>query len=358
MIPIQSIDIKNFQSHKHTHLEFEEGVNALEGMSDSGKSGVVRAIIWIAFNEPLGTDFQSIWGGDTEVTLTLYDNRVIKRVKTEKGKNVYKIGRKEGKKTVWVEVFESFGTSIPIEVTDILNISKINVHQQHDLPYLLSERPLEVAKTLNEVANLDDIDTAYSKINLEERRKKVDLGVLRGEVKRITDQIENFAYLPEFENQVEKIEGKTRRKENIELRLRELGNILNKIDNLELEIGEKLKTLGAEDSLIELEEKYDYLQNLDQDKVLLERVLRYIRENLDQQKEYDRILLAETAVEKMKDKLFEYKVVKNHMSTLRSTLDSIYGKDPSDLEVQIKKMEKEFKEIFHDICPLCKQEVR
>ncbi|MCK9524299.1 MAG: AAA family ATPase, partial [Limnochordia bacterium] len=38
---IEKLTLKNFQSHKHSELEFAPGLNAIIGQSDSGKSALL-----------------------------------------------------------------------------------------------------------------------------------------------------------------------------------------------------------------------------------------------------------------------------------------------------------------------------
>ena len=48
---IKSVEFQNFQSHKKTILEFVPGVNIIVGLSDAGKSAVMRAIKWCLKNQ-------------------------------------------------------------------------------------------------------------------------------------------------------------------------------------------------------------------------------------------------------------------------------------------------------------------
>lgn len=48
--------IQNFQAHKDTTIEFDR-ITTIVGPSDIGKSAVLRALKWVAKNEPNGTSF-------------------------------------------------------------------------------------------------------------------------------------------------------------------------------------------------------------------------------------------------------------------------------------------------------------
>ena len=66
---IQSLALKNFQSHKDTLIKFDPGVNVIVGSTDSGKSAIIRALRWLVWNRPIGDKMRSNWGGETEVII-------------------------------------------------------------------------------------------------------------------------------------------------------------------------------------------------------------------------------------------------------------------------------------------------
>ena len=41
---LKTVILENFQSHKHTSIEFNEGLNVILGPSDSGKSAIIREL--------------------------------------------------------------------------------------------------------------------------------------------------------------------------------------------------------------------------------------------------------------------------------------------------------------------------
>ena len=77
---IKQVTIKNFQSHKKTVLNLHNGVNAIIGKSDCGKSAILRALGWCIRNRSEDRGFRSSWGGKTDVELTFTDGKEISRV--------------------------------------------------------------------------------------------------------------------------------------------------------------------------------------------------------------------------------------------------------------------------------------
>ena len=105
---IRSLTVRNFQSHKDTTIEFHPGFNAIVGSSDKGKSVLLRAIAWVAYNRPRGEDFRSSWSerNPTVVEIEMDDGNTIARVRTSTRK-LYLLNGEE---------LRSFRADVPDEV--------------------------------------------------------------------------------------------------------------------------------------------------------------------------------------------------------------------------------------------------
>ena len=57
MISITKLTLENFQSHKYTVINFDEGLNSIVGATDSGKTAIFRALKWALYNDPSGDYF-------------------------------------------------------------------------------------------------------------------------------------------------------------------------------------------------------------------------------------------------------------------------------------------------------------
>ena len=71
---IKTLEIKNFQSHAHTIINFDEGINIVQGTSNAGKSAINRAIVWALGNKPRGDFFIKKGTSCASVKITFYDN--------------------------------------------------------------------------------------------------------------------------------------------------------------------------------------------------------------------------------------------------------------------------------------------
>lgn len=165
---IRKINIKNIQSHKDTTLEFSPGINAIVGSSNNGKSAILRALYWLRYNRPLGTDtLLSHWAFDKkgnqigEMSVTVEnDNGTVKRART-KTENRYVVNDHE---------LNVVKTDVPEEVERLLKLSDTNIQKQQDAPFLLSLSGGQVAQYFNKTVRLDVIDKVLS--NAESKRRK------------------------------------------------------------------------------------------------------------------------------------------------------------------------------------------
>jgi|GEM_PF-1939179 len=201
---IDGLEIENFQSHKKSSLTFHKGVNVIVGDSDSGKSGIMRSLLWGITNKPSGGGFVSHWAKNEKghqnkpCSSKIYkDNRELVRIR-EKTSNQYKL---EG-----VESFGAMRGDIPEQVAEFLNMSDVNIQHQHDRPFLLFETSGEVARVLNRVVKLDVIDKALSGIDGKKRTNKRELDVLEDAITDLNTEIAKFEKLPAFEELLIKYE--------------------------------------------------------------------------------------------------------------------------------------------------------
>lgn len=195
---ITKIEIKNFQSHKNTVLEFDKGVNVICGESDNGKSAVIRAIRWVVENQPQGTEkINSNWNEDFKEPLSvkLYTEKgYVERIRDKKrnGYNICKNGENE-------IVLDAIGKGVPKEVTDFLNVSDVNFQFQLDPPYLLTKSAGEASKYLNEIVHLDSIDKIMSIADSDKRQLSSEQKIVEADIKKLEEELKNTEWIDEAE---------------------------------------------------------------------------------------------------------------------------------------------------------------
>lgn len=193
---IKSLELKNFQSHKETRLDFHPGVNVIIGSSRSGKTGVLRALNWNRYNKPAGLAFNSYWNRDKKKqpiephsSVVLFEDVSINRNRTATS-NGYDC---DGKK------YEALGQAVPEDVETFWNMSEVNIQKQFDTPFLLSESAAEVARFFNKTIHLDKIDTVLSKA--ETGRRKINSSILENTKlqESLTSEIEAMNWIDDVE---------------------------------------------------------------------------------------------------------------------------------------------------------------
>lgn len=170
---IKSLELKNFQSHKDTKLDFHPGVNVIIGSSRSGKTAVLRALNWNRYNKPAGLALNSYWNRDkkkqpieSHSSMVLFDDVSVSRNRSSEF-NGYTSGDKR---------YEALGQGIPEDVEMLWNMSEVNIQKQFDTPFLISESAAEVARFFNKTIHLDKIDVVLS--NAESKRRKLNSSIL------------------------------------------------------------------------------------------------------------------------------------------------------------------------------------
>lgn len=222
---IESIKICGFQSHKRSIIHLSPGVSVILGKSDCGKSALLRAIRFVVYNKPAGDSFRNWSGSNTEVELTFSDGNVIKRTKTN-SENSYTINDEKPLK--------AFGQGVPDEVQKILNMSYVNLQQQLDSHFLLSETSGEVAAHFNRVANISVIDKSVGKAKREITKTKQSIEHREADLVEKQEQLVGYKDLDSIEKQVKylsNLDGQKRKIDGDVVALNMWVNRVNKIDN-------------------------------------------------------------------------------------------------------------------------------
>jgi exonuclease SbcC len=170
---IKSIELKNFQSHKNTKLDFHPGVNVIVGSSRSGKTAILRALNWNRYNKPAGLAFNSYWNRDKKKQpIDAFSSTVeFEDVSIDRNRSSEFNGYIGGDKR-----YEALGQGIPEDVETLWNMSEVNIQKQFDTPFLISESAAEVARFFNKTIHLDKIDVVLS--NAESKRRKLNSSIL------------------------------------------------------------------------------------------------------------------------------------------------------------------------------------
>lgn len=257
---IKKVILENFQSHKYSELEFDNSLNVIVGPSDQGKSAIIRGIKWALFNEPSGDYFIREGENECSVTIIFNDKTKIKRYRS-KSKNLYYLYDANGKETI----FEGFGTKVPDKIIESINIKEIyldgkqsasvNISDQLDGPFLLSEKTAIRANAIGRLVGVHYVDEAVSdtlkdirNLNLIKKNTLEQLNVNREELKK-------YDYLDELGNTINRLEYMANSIKEGEIKVERLILLSSRLDKLINDITETQNVLKQLD-------KIDYIDDI------------------------------------------------------------------------------------------------
>ncbi len=355
---IKSITLENFQSHEKTTIDFSEGVNAIIGLSDSGKTAILRAIRWVMINKPSGEEFRSYWGGDTIASLK-FDNEIKVTRGRSNSDNYYMLDLPGNVKNAHQE-FRAFGQDMPDEIKKVIDISDVNMAAQMDAPFLISSNPGEVAQTLNRIVNLDVIDRAVSSVRKE--KMEADRMVRQCEETHVDlhVQLEGFNYLEQMESDVVVLEMLTSSKEKKASSLATLKQVISQIKNLDDELHDCYRLLKAEKSVALLYAHQEYVEKKKVDQRALLDMTTTIRRNQQTITQFHKYEKAQKIVDQLLSSVEDAGRLCTTVDTLNNLIwdvrETIKKKD--NWVGEYERVKEEFDKIFPDTCPLCGQEVK
>lgn len=172
---IAKVILENFQAHEHTEVEFDDGLNIIVGESNNGKTSILRGIMWVIDNQPLGTDFIMTGKDECKVTVCYDDGTSITRGRTLKDTGYYDVYYKDENGILQHANYRGFTNAVPVEIANIhqmpkVNITKdiethLNVLSQLDGPFLLTESPLVKASAIGRITGTHVVDDAIKESN-------------------------------------------------------------------------------------------------------------------------------------------------------------------------------------------------
>jgi len=212
--PIRKLIIENFQSHQKTTITpaLDGQLTVITGPSDAGKTVVLRALRWLLFNEPQGSDFIRVGASFARVAIELESGHIVIRERT-KATNRYKIIAPD---TTEPQVFEGFGSSVPLEVQELTGVRPVkigdlelnlNLAEQLDGPFLGKNISAGArAKVLGKLAGTEEIDYAAKQLGTDLYRRGQDEKRLAEELAQLEEKIREFDWLPGMAAEIEQLE--------------------------------------------------------------------------------------------------------------------------------------------------------
>lgn len=244
---IQEVTIEGFQSHVQSTFSLSPGLTVITGPSDAGKTAIIRALRWFAFNEPTGEAFlHTIRNPDgsikeaaeqARVAVTFDDGTIITKTR-RKGKTTY---THSGYPTPWEKA------EVPPEIKETLGLVKqeygdfetcLNFAFQLDAPFLLSETASVGAKVLGKIAGTEVVDLAISEVNKKTHQTRNEISYEDKQIGEIDVQLTEYLELDDTDKTLTAVEAAFKQLKDDQTRRSELIALLNAYEaNTDRQIG-------------------------------------------------------------------------------------------------------------------------
>lgn len=232
---ITKVELKNFQKHKHLEVDFVNGVNAILGSSNAGKTSILRAINWALYDTPKGNSFITTGKSSCSVKLYLSNGYIIERSRSRTGGSgtyaLYDL------KTDNKVDFKGFSNSTPMpiinahqmpEITIVDKKYKFNISNQLDGPFMVGASSNEKLNMIGALIDTETVDKLAKTLKSDAQKIATKKTMLEDELETVNEEIEAIGDLSILENAINKItkieDTITNAKSNIDL----YNNIINK----------------------------------------------------------------------------------------------------------------------------------
>lgn len=275
MAAITAISIEGFQSHVDSALNLCSGLNVITGPSDSGKTAVIRAVRWLAFNEPQGEAFVNEAIGEAIVKLTLDSGQMITK-RRRKGKTSYLLQINEEDEGSLYEKSE-----VPEEVKSWLQIEKqhfgdfeaaLNFSFQLDPPFLISETASAGAKVMGKLAGTESVDLAIKGISKDTYGARQERTNAEKDIERIAGSMLAYSHIDDAKEAVdlaemllEQIEASNTKCEGLKDNRNNYESLKNKLEKISVKLSSLEIVQLLEEILVSIEKaqkRYDLLLDL------------------------------------------------------------------------------------------------
>ena len=296
MSRVDTLTIKDFQSHKDSIIKLDPYVTAIIGLNNHGKSVILKALRKVVRDLPKGNVFIRNLPEQTKKTsikITTNDNEVVER---GVGKNLnsstdnyYKVVTVEGEEFEYTKFSK---TGIPLEVLQSLGFSEpqvfgdveidLNFHLQKDEDFLVRGKGLSSirSKVLSRVTGVDVAQRAIQVGKLKERQVSQEVEKNRKERQEKILDLEKYENLEEVEGDItyhlNKIKEMEEKEENISYYKESYSNLVSIIQEA-LKYKQVLKELTITFSLLEIKKIYSLLNRL----LIFENIDTTLRINQD-----------------------------------------------------------------------------
>ncbi len=370
---IRRITLENFQSHPFTSIELSPNINVFLGRGNRGKTAIIRAILWVFFNEPQGDAFIRKGKSIARVTITLSDGTTVIRERG-KGTNKYILITKEGDR----KEYSSFGRDVPEDIKKALKIRILpiehgrrlspQIKEQMDSLYLLDETPSIVHTTLLTISGGHIIDEAVKSLATDiikiQRKEKENLE----EIENLKTSLEEFKGIDEKRDKLLVLKGEAENLKNLYTKKERLLNLKERLEDID----KKLKFLEDQFKALNKVEKINEIMSEVQNERLrlheFKRIKRNYTDNEYKIKNFEKLykvlnkdIVKEETVDKINGLKERYIFFKNKKLELKNIIERKKKEEEEkrEIETTINKLIEKYVSVIRreGVCPVCLREV-
>jgi DNA repair protein SbcC/Rad50 len=196
---ISQVDLTNFMRYDQASITLAPGFNAFVGQTDSGKSTILRAIVWVMYNRPTGMEMCREGTDETSVTLTIQSEttHTVTRYRSKK-RNAYCL---DGQwfDTVKTDVPDEIKTAMGVQLAELgpKVLEMLNVSRQMDGPFMLTGSGGDAAKILGNLSGITVIDQGLSSLKPDLTKASSDISSTERLERTYTAAMHEFSDLEE-----------------------------------------------------------------------------------------------------------------------------------------------------------------
>lgn len=191
---IRAIELTNIQKHKHVTLSLSD-INVLIGETESGKTSILRGLLWNMLNNTSGEKLLNNDGAKTCSSTVVCGNDTITRY-WSKSENYYTLNDKK---------FSAIRTSVPKEISEIYGIDTVNVQRRRDVPFMVYYKDTECAKQFGDMLDVSEIDRTVSASNSRVKDLKSHCDSLLSAINTNKEKIDSLSWTKMAENEFKDI---------------------------------------------------------------------------------------------------------------------------------------------------------
>lgn len=180
---INQVHFKNTQKHKDLTLNFIEGLNVITGSTDSGKTSLLRGLLF-ALNNKGTSDKLLTW--DTKegsVEITIDGNQITRSFGKE---NAYYLNG---------ERFTAFRKDVPAPISSIVNMDNINIQNRRDMPFMVYATASSNAEQFSTMLDLTEIQNTVDNLKSKVKKAKEKKEVLDEKLKSVEKELGHYTEL-------------------------------------------------------------------------------------------------------------------------------------------------------------------